>query len=317
MEYLIDFFQSISKNPAQASWMFAATIGLAFFLFAAGAIYLGVGLFGPMQRRMRVFAGVGGETSGDTISRAMAPVAQYVLPKKAAELSATGAKLAQAGYRSENATAVFYAIKLLAGLLFPTAVVFGATFFPKLTTPQVVMAALAASFAGMLLPGMVLSRKIDKRKRAITRAFPDALDLLVACTEAGMGLNAALQRVANEIAVSYPPLAEELALVIAQMRAGVDRVQALKELAERTGLDEIRGLVSSLAQSMRFGTSIADALRVYSDEFRDKRMQRAEEMAAKIGTKMIFPLVFCMFPAFFVVAVGPAVIGVVRVLQGL
>ncbi|MGH8570595.1 MAG: type II secretion system F family protein, partial [Gammaproteobacteria bacterium] len=91
----------------------------------------------------------------------------------------------------------------------------------------------------------------------------------------------------------------------------------LKELAERTGLDEIRGLVSSLAQSMRFGTSIADALRVYSDEFRDKRMQRAEEMAAKIGTKMIFPLVFCMFPAFFVVAVGPALLGVIRVLQGL
>ena len=102
-----------------------------------------------------------------------------------------------------------------------------------------------------------------------------------------------------------------------QIRAGVDRMDALKELAERTGLEDIRGLVSLLAQSMRFGTGIADTLRTYAEDYRDKRMQRAEEQAAKVGTKLIFPLVFCMFPAFFVVAIGPAVIGVIRVLQGM
>jgi tight adherence protein C len=112
-------------------------------------------------------------------------------------------------------------------------------------------------------------------------------------------------------------LAEELALVNAQVRAGVDRVDALKDLADRTGLSDIRGLVSMLAQSMRFGVSIAETLRVYAEEFRDKRMQRAEEKAAMVGTKMIFPLVLCMFPAFFVVTVGPAVLGVLRVLKGL
>jgi tight adherence protein C len=132
-----------------------------------------------------------------------------------------------------------------------------------------------------------------------------------------LGLNAALQRVAQELAVSSPVLAEEMALVNAQVRAGVDRVDALKDLADRTGLVDIRGLVSMLAQSMRFGVSIAETLRVYAEEFRDKRMQRAEEKAAMVGTKMIFPLVLCMFPAFFVVAIGPAVLGVLNVIRGL
>ena len=119
---------------------------------------------------------------------------------------------------------------------------------------------------------------------------------------------------ADELAVSQPELAAELALVNAEIRAGVDRVQALKNLGNRTGLEDIRGLVSLLAQTLRFGTSIADTLRVYAEEFRDKRMQRAEEQAAKIGTKLIFPLVVCIFPSFFLVAIGPAILGVLEVL---
>ena len=134
------------------------------------------------------------------------------------------------------------------------------------------------------------------------------LDLLVVCVESGLGLAAALQRVSDELGVSHPELAYELATVNAEVRVGVPREQALKNLAERTGLEDIRGLVGLLVQTMRFGTGVADALRVYSEEFRDKRTQKAEEMAAKMGTKLIFPLVLCMFPMFFVVAVGPAVI---------
>ena len=121
-----------------------------------------------------------------------------------------------------------------------------------------------------------------------------ALDLLVVCVEAGLGLAPALQRVSDDLIVSHPELGAELALVNAEMRAGVERTQALKNLADRTGLDDIRGLVALLVQTMRFGTGVADALRIYSEEFRDKRMQAAEEQAALIGTKMIFPLVIAV-----------------------
>ena len=140
--------------------------------------------------------------------------------------------------------------------------------------------------------------------------FPDALDLLVVCVEAGLGLSTAIQRVAEEIAVSHPELADDMMLVTTEVRAGIDNVTALKNLAVRSGLEDIRGLVTLLSQSLRFGTSIADTLRVYSEEFRDKRMQAAEEQAAKIGTKLIFPLVTCLFPAFFVVTIGPAILKV-------
>jgi tight adherence protein C len=147
----------------------------------------------------------------------------------------------------------------------------------------------------------------------LRHGFPDALDLLVVCVESGLGLAAAIQRVADELAVSHEELATELALVNAEMRVGVDRAKALKNLADRSGVDDIRGLVSLLIQTMRFGTGVAEALRVYSEEFRDKRMQKAEEEAALIGTKLIFPLVTCLFPSFFIVAIGPAVIRLIEV----
>jgi len=156
---------------------------------------------------------------------------------------------------------------------------------------------------------------VNARQREIRSSFPDALDLLVVCVESGLGLAPALQRVADDLVISAPELGGELALVNAEMRAGVERTQALKNLATRTGLDDIKGLVALLVQTMRFGTGVADALRVYSEEFRDKRMQAAEEEAAKIGTKMVFPLVLCLWPAFFLVAVGPAVIRLVDVFK--
>ena len=141
--------------------------------------------------------------------------------------------------------------------------------------------------------------------------------MLVVCVESGLGLSAALQRVSDELAVSHPELAGELAIVNAEMRAGVERETALRNFANRTGLEDVRGLVGLMIQTLRFGTSIAEALRVYSEEFRDKRMQRAEEQAAKIGTKLIFPLVLCLFPGFFVVAIGPAVIRIIDVFDQL
>jgi len=161
------------------------------------------------------------------------------------------------------------------------------------------------------LPNYLLSKELARRMRLLRNGFPDALDLLVVCVESGLGLGPAIQRVAEEINVSHPELSLDLATVNAEMRAGMPREEALKNLADRTGLPDIRGLVGLLVQSMRFGTSVADALRIYSEEFRDKRMQAAEEQAAKIGTRMIFPLVLCMFPVFFVVAVGPAALRII------
>ena len=212
---------------------------------------------------------------------------------------------------------MFYAVKALLGILLPLVAVAAATWGWKVAPEHMVWVAGIAAAIGLLAPSIFLDKAAARRQRRLRNGLPDALDLLVVCTEAGLGLRAAIQRVAQELAVSHPDLALEFEIVNAEARAGVEREQALKNLADRTGLEDVRGLVAMLSQSMRFGASIADALRIYADEFRDKRMQLAEEMAAKIGTKMIFPLVLCLFPAFFVIAVGPAVLGVLRVLQNM
>jgi tight adherence protein C len=174
---------------------------------------------------------------------------------------------------------------------------------------------LAAALIGSTLPNFYLDQRRGRRQAQLMDGLPDALDLLVACTEAGLSLNAALERVVEQLPDSQPELAQELGQVNAEVRAGVDRTVALRNLAERTGLEEVRGLMSLIAHSVRLGTGIAGTLRVYSEEFRDRRMRRAEEMAATIGTKLIFPLVLCLFPSFFVVAIGPAMIGLMRALS--
>jgi tight adherence protein C len=238
-----------------------------------------------------------------------------LLPGKDWERSPVRAKLVHAGFRSDSAGQTFFAIKVLLALSSFTLALFVTRLFPQLEARQILLYAAGAAFVGLILPDMVLERLVRRRKRAIRNGFPDALDLLVVCVEAGLGLSAALQRVARELDVSHPELSEELNLVNVEIRAGVNRMDALRGLANRTGLDEIRGLVALLDQSVRFGSSIADTLRVYSEEFRDKRMQLAEEMAAKIGTKMIFPLTFFLWPGFFLIAVGPAVLKVLEALS--
>jgi tight adherence protein C len=167
----------------------------------------------------------------------------------------------------------------------------------------------------MLAPNRWLELRVARRQKRLRDGFPESLDMLVICVEAGLGLTSAIARVAEELKFSQPDLASELAIVNAEMRAGVDREVALDNLNARTGLSEIRGLVSLLQQTLRFGTGIADSLRVYAAEFRDQRMQAAEERAGKIGTKLIFPLIFCEFPAFFVIAIGPAVMRIMEAFQ--
>ncbi len=322
MEYLIQFFSTMTNNTEYARWIFAITMGIAIAIFALAALFVASGLTDPVRRRLKQVSKSNTPSTKSSLTsqgtgKTAGPISSYALPKKEEELSETRSRLRHAGYRDESAVATYYSTKLLIGIGVPITIIVLASFFPHFTTFQVIAFALFSSFIGLMLPNFLLARRVKKRQREILNGFPDALDMLVTCTEAGLGLNAALQRVASELSISYPALTDEVELVNAEIRVGVDRIQALRNLVDRTGIAEIRGLVSLLSQSMRFGNSIADSLRIYSEEFRDKRMQKAEELAAKIPIKMIFPMVFCLVPAFFLIGAGPAVVGVVRALQGL
>ena len=314
MEYLHSFLSEITGNPMQVRIAFVLLIAVGVFMLGLAVSTLVSGASDPLRRRLRLVQGGGhaSEGSARVLGQFVDSTAPYILPKNDRERTRTRDRLIHAGYRSPTALTIFYALKTLLGVAIPIAVFFLARYFPQASAVQVMTAAAAGGFFGMLLPNGLLRRQVEKRQRRLYEAFPDALDMLVVCVEAGLGLNAAIDRVAAEIDVSHPDLAVELALVNAEIRVGVERVQALRNLADRTGMDDIRGLVALLSQSIRFGTSVAETLRVYSEEFRDKRMQRAEEIAAKMGTKMIFPMVLFLFPGFFVVAVGPAILGVLK-----
>lgn len=310
MEALIDFLRTFVTDEAALQRTVVAVIAATIFVFGLGVTAL-VGAFtNPVRRKLGL---INGRAPRDgrltmTILTAVGPVAGYVLPQDDMERNKIQHKLIRAGMRSPQALQVFYAVKTLLIVLLPMLVFACARFFPEVQTQSVVLYAIMAAGIGALAPNYILQRKVESRMKRLRNGFPDALDLLVVCVESGLGLGPALQRVADELGVSHPELSLELATVTAEIRAGVQREAALRNLAERTGLEDIRGLVGLLVQSMRFGTSVADALRVYSEEFRDKRMQAAEEIAAKMSTKLVFPLVVFMFPLFFIVAVGPAVL---------
>ena len=217
-------------------------------------------------------------------------------------------RLVQAGYRRDEALTIFFGIRIVFALslfaLFSTSFV---------TSPNITFA-LGGLALGYLLPGMVLARLAKRRAHRIRLSLADMLDLLVVSVEAGLGLDQAISRVGAELAFAYPELSDELRLINLELRAGKARSEALRNLADRTGVDDLSSLATMLIQTDKFGTSVAQSLRVYSETLRTKRRQRAEEAAAKTGVKMVFPLVFCIFPAIFVVSIGPAAIKFVQVL---
>jgi tight adherence protein C len=287
---------------------------IAAFMFARGLLAMLSWAANPARRRLGAVGTVAVEATRDwgaVVTAAVQPFARYVMPSSNKEFGSMQDRLLKAGFQSPDAVAIFYGLKTVLAVLFFAAYMFASPWLPKSSHP--LLFAAAAALLGLTLPNFVLNRKVERRQRTLRHAFPDALDLLVVCVESGLGLGAGLQRVAQELHISYPELAAELDRVNAEMQAGMDRELALRNLATRTGLADIKSLVGVLIQTMRFGTSIADALRVYSEEFRDRRMQLAEEQAAKLGTKMIFPMVLCFFPSFFLVAVGPAIIRIIKV----
>ncbi len=237
------------------------------------------------------------------------------LPRTDKALAMNATRLKLAGYRSLSAIATYHAVRTTLMVALPTLVFMLPIAIPGLLLRDSFPFILLAFLVGMIGPSYYLDKRIEQRQRVLRNALPDALDLLVVCTEAGLSLNAALVRVAQEIRDIHPEFAAEMGQVNAEIRAGLDRDQALRGLVDRTGLDDIKSLMVLLIQGLRFGSSIAETLRVYSEDFRDKRMQAAEEMAAKLGTKMIFPMILCFMPSFFIVAVGPAMMGLIKVLN--
>ena len=230
------------------------------------------------------------------------------VPRSPKEMGPLRLRLVQAGYRREEALTIFFGIRVMFALVlfmfFSTSIV---------ARPNMTMA-LAGLGAGYVLPGMLLARLAKRRAHKIRLSLADALDLLVVSVEAGLGLDQAMSRVAAELNFAYPQLSEELKLINLELRAGKPRAEALRNLADRTGVDDLSSLVTMLIQTDKFGTSVAQSLRVYSETLRTKRRQRAEEAAAKTGVKMVFPLVFCIFPAIWVVTIGPAAIRFMTVL---
>jgi tight adherence protein C len=261
--------------------------------------------FGAASRRRRQSRK---QQLGDVIRKLGAHVERGGL-----DLEGWARRLVQAGYWSPDATRVFFGtrVAVAAGLAFAglgSGVAFDARLFASL------MLAVWLGGFGWILPAWYVLRKRNARRTDIHRTLADALDLLVACVEAGMGLNQALVRVADEIRNLSQALAEELSMVNLEIRAGTSRSDALRNLGARTGIDDVEALVSTLIQTDRFGTSVGRALRVQAGTLRQKRRQRAEEAAAKTTIKLIFPLVLFVFPALFVVILGPAVIQVIQAL---
>jgi tight adherence protein C len=231
-----------------------------------------------------------------------------VLPTSAAETGKLQQRLIVAGYRSNEALFIFFGIRVFAAIA-----MFALFAMPIVMKPNVILA-LGMCFLGYVIPGIVLARLAKKRQHLIRLGLPDALDLLVVSVEAGLGLDQAIQRVGQELAFAHKDLCDELRLINLELRAGKARAEALHNLAERTGVDDVSSLVAMLVQTDKFGTSVAHSLRIHSETLRTKRRQRAEEAAAKTGVKMVFPLVFCIFPAIWVVTIGPAAIKFVQVI---
>lgn len=313
MQGLIEQIGVIAGDEAILAHLVVWLSAAAVFVLVLGSAVLLLNYFDPVRRRVGTVVGGAPEDERMLIkvTTALGPVSTFILLQAELERDSATLKLSRAGFRSPTALHVYYLVKTVLAIVLPLIVLVSASWLPRIETTSLLVYAMMASGIGLIGPNIVLQRLLESRMRALRNGFPDALDLLVVCVESGLGLAAAIQRVAEELEVSHPELAFELLMVNSEIRVGMPRERALKNLGDRTGLEDIRGLVALLVQTMRFGTGVADALRVYSAEFRDKRTQLAEEQAAKMGTKLVFPLVLFMFPIFFIVAIGPAVLRII------
>jgi len=250
------------------------------------------------------------ERQKEKVRDSLASVGKLLPDASPQQANRTQLMMIRAGYRSPEAILAMRGFRLLFPIATMTIVLLSG--FYRLNPLVIPIAALGL---GYLIPDILLTWRVHARQHKLRRALPDALDLLVICVEAGLGLDQALMKVSQDMRITHHELSEELQLVNLEMRIGKSRIEALRELARRTGLDDIKALVAMLIQTERFGTSIAQSLRVFSEDMRTKRRQRAEEKSAKTSVKMVPPLVFFIFPALMVIILGPAVLTLLRQLM--
>lgn len=306
------------------TWVISLLIFTMVLLGSMG-LYLVLGSRATMKvikRRAEGQIGVG-SSEGESISLSFKDKLYSLLtrlgevnkPSNESEVSAIREALITAGYRHAQAPILFMGAKLLmSALALAVAVIIPAKLlgFPSINAQ--LMLYVGAASAGYFIPVLWLRHAISGRKEKILGAFPDALDLMVVCVEAGLGLDAAISRVSSEIRFAHKELAEEFNMVGLELRTGLSRAEALKNLSRRVDLEEVGSLVALLIQTDKFGTSIGQALRVHADAMRVNRQLRAEELAAKLPVKLLFPLVFFIFPSLFVIVIGPAVVKIARTL---
>lgn len=306
------------------TWVISSLIFMMVLLCSMG-VYLVMGSRATMnviKRRAEGQVGVAA-SADESISLSLKDKLRALLtrlgeankPSNDSDVSTIREALVTAGYRHPQAPILFMGAKLLSGILALGIVALlpvSLWGFPTATTQFAIY--VGAASAGYFFPMLWLRHAISQRKEQLRDAFPDALDLMVVCVEAGLGLDAAISRVSSEIRFAHRELAEEFHLVSLELRTGLSRAEALKNLSRRIDLEEVSSLVALLIQTDKFGTSIGQALRVHSDSMRVNRQLRAEELAAKIPVKILFPLVCFIFPSVFVVIIGPAVIKIARTL---
>ncbi|MEM1236095.1 MAG: type II secretion system F family protein [Pseudomonadota bacterium] len=245
---------------------------------------------------------------------------QFLEPQDEEEYSAVRLKLMQAGYRGKDAVRTYHFMQfaLGIGLLIVGALVaiIQSTTADEVTTQQMVLTGLAPGFVGYMIPKYWVTKRLQTRQEEIEQGFPDALDMMLVCVEAGQSLDQSIIRVSEEIAAAFPALAEEYAIVAHEMKAGKDKTAVLRDMAERAGVPDVQSFVTVLIQSQQFGTSIAEALRVYASEMRDKRVMRAEEKANKLPTKMTLATMMLTVPPLLIILIGPSIWDIYVMLSG-
>ena len=290
---------------------FLAVVFASVLAAVGGILWMTLHHLAPQRRRLREITGqptmpapvVAVSPLSSSPHRLLTRLAA-MMPRTATRTGEVRERLAAAGYRAAAAPAIFTAAQLIV---------------PAVSAAVVVIAGFGAGAAcfvaaiGYALPDIGLRYLVRERRQVIANALPDLLDLLVLCLESGCSLDQAMLKTSEELRLSYPPLAEELRLVGHEVRAGKPRAEAFRQFGERTGVEEVRNLVSLLSQADRYGTSVIQALQVNAELMRTGRRQNAEERAARASVKLVFPLVFCLFPAFYIVALGPAIMQFVRV----
>ena len=304
-------------NAAQLSFL------LIVFGIVCALAWLAMILFAPVALRIRLRRFIGKsdttqlESDGwvERVAKVTQPLTKLSIPEEGWEQSALRTRFMNAGWRNPFAPTLFFAAKTALSLLGPAMIgVLVLAAVIVLSGIKLLFLLLLTASIGYYLPNVALRHIAQRRQREIFETLPDALDLLTVCVEAGLSLERAFVKVAGEIHIKSLTLAQELQLVLMEMRAGFSKERALRNFALRSGVSDVDTLVAMLIQSERFGTSVGDSLRVYSENLRNKRRLLAEECAAKIGLKLLFPLIFCIFPTLLMVLLGPAAIQLGRTL---